>query len=36
VLAVDGDEIRPTRRPEELVLISAKTDRIEAAPWLAV
>jgi hypothetical protein len=36
VLAVEGEEIRLTRRPEEIVFISAKTDSAEFAPWLAV
>lgn len=36
VLDVDGDEIRLTRRPEQLVFVSAKSDSAAVAPWLAV
>jgi hypothetical protein len=36
VVAVDGDTIRLTRRPEELVFVSAKTDSAVFAPWLIV
>jgi endonuclease YncB( thermonuclease family) len=36
VLDVDGDKVRLTRRPEEIVFVSAKTASPAVAPWLAV
>jgi hypothetical protein len=34
VLAVEGDQVRLLRRPEELVFVSAKTTSPTVAPWL--
>jgi endonuclease YncB( thermonuclease family) len=36
VLDVEGVEVRLTRRPEEIVFVSAKSDSAAVAPWLAV
>lgn len=36
VLRMQGDEVRLTRRPEEIVFVSAKTASPAVAPWLAV
>jgi endonuclease YncB( thermonuclease family) len=36
LLVVDGDAVRLTLHPEELVFVSAKTTAVEAAPWLSV
>jgi endonuclease YncB( thermonuclease family) len=36
VLEVQGTTVRLTRRPEQLVFVSAKTTSRAAAPWLAV
>jgi endonuclease YncB( thermonuclease family) len=36
VLSVEGDKVRLTRRPEEIVFVSAKTASPAVAPWLAV
>jgi hypothetical protein len=34
VVAVQGDQVRLLRRPEELVFVSAKTTSPTIAPWL--
>jgi hypothetical protein len=34
VVAVQGDQVRLLRRPEELVFVSAKTTSPNVAPWL--
>jgi hypothetical protein len=34
VVAVQGDQVRLLRRPEELVFVSAKTASPTVAPWL--
>jgi hypothetical protein len=34
VVAVEGDQVRLLRRPEELVFVSAKTTSTTVAPWL--
>jgi len=34
VVAVEGDQVRLLRRPEELVFVSAKTTSPTVAPWL--
>jgi endonuclease YncB( thermonuclease family) len=36
VLRMQGDKVRLTRRPEEIVFVSAKTASPAVAPWLAV
>lgn len=36
VLSVEGDKVRLTRRPEEIVFVSAKSANPAVAPWLAV
>ena len=36
VLEVNGNAVRMTRQPEELVFVSAKTEIVEAAPWLSL
>ena len=36
VLEVNGNAVRMTRLPEELVFVSAKTEIVEAAPWLSL
>ena len=36
VVSVEAGAVRLTRRPEQLVFVSAKTTSRAAAPWLAV
>jgi 16S rRNA U1498 N3-methylase RsmE len=36
VMRMQGDKVRLTRRPEEIVFVSAKTASPAVAPWLAV
>jgi endonuclease YncB( thermonuclease family) len=36
LVAVEGNRVRLTRHPEQLVFISAKTDQVAVAPWLDV
>jgi hypothetical protein len=36
VVAVEGDQVRLLRRPEELVFVSAKTTSPTVAPWLSL